>query len=141
MKRGDRLQDFTVSAILRGLRARDGKTQEQVSEACGISKVALARYETGSRKPRIEIASRLAEYYGVSVDYILGRDDAPKQPAPPIDPHTYYAQKFGPETQRIVDDLLSRLQAMPEDRQADAARGALTYVRGVVSADEQEGKA
>ena len=141
MKWGDRLQDFTVSAILRGLRARDGKTQEQVSEACGISKVALARYETGSRKPRIEIASRLAEYYGVSVDYILGRDDAQKPPAPPINPHTYYAKRFGPETQRIVDDLLSRLQAMPEDRQADASRGALTYVRGVVNAEEQEGKA
>ena len=116
MKWGDRLQDFTVSAILRGLRARDGKTQEQVSEACGISKVALARYETGSRKPRIEIASRLAEYYGVSVDYILGRDDAPKPPAPPTNPHTYYAQKFGDETQAIIDHFLDLMASMPDEK-------------------------
>lgn len=142
MKRGDRLQDFTVSAILRGLRARDGKTQEQVSEACGISKVALARYETGSRKPRIEIASRLAEYYGVSVDYILGRDDAPKQPAPPINPHTYYAQKFGDETQAIVDHFLELMVSMPDEKsRLKTAEGAVTLAHGILAECENEGKA
>ena len=142
MKRGDRLQDFTVSAILRGLRARDGKTQEQVSEACGISKVALARYETGSRKPRIEIASRLAEYYGVSVDYILGRDDAPKQPATPIDPHTYYAQKFGDETQAIVDHFLALMVSMPDEKsRLKTAEGAVTLAHGILAECDQEGKA
>ena len=138
MKRGDRLQDFTVSAILRGLRARDGKTQEQVSEACGISKVALARYETGSRKPRIEIASRLAEYYGVSVDYLLGKTVNENNPSPvPVQNES----RFGPETQKVINELLAKLRSMPDKKQEEAARGALTYVRGVVSADEQEGKA
>ena len=142
MKRGDRLQDFTVSAILRGLRARDGKTQEQVSEACGISKVALARYETGSRKPRIEIASRLAEYYGVSVDYILGRDEAPKPPAPPINPHTYYAQKFGDETQSIVDHFLDLMASMPDEKSRQkTAEGAVTLAHGILAECEHEGKA
>ena len=142
MKRGDRLKDFTVSAILRGLRARDGKTQEQVSEACGISKVALARYETGSRKPRIEIASRLAEYYGVSVDYILGRDDAPKPPAPPINPHTYYAQKFGDETQSIVDHFLDLMASMPDEKsRLKTAEGAVTLAHGILAECDQEGKA
>ena len=142
MKRGDRLQDFTVSAILRGLRARDGKTQEQVSEACGISKVALARYETGSRKPRIEIASRLAEYYGVSVDYILGRDDAQKPPAPPINPHTYYAQKFGDETQAIVDHFLDLMASMPDEKsRLKTAEGAVTLAHGILAECDQEGKA
>ena len=142
MKWGDRLQDFTVSAILRGLRARDGKTQEQVSEACGISKVALARYETGSRKPRIEIASRLAEYYGVSVDYILGRDDAPKPPAPPINPHTYYAQKFGDETQAIVDHFLALMVSMPDEKsRLKTAEGAVTLAHGILAECEHEGNA
>lgn len=142
MKRGDHLQDFTVSAILRGLRARDGKTQEQVSEACGISKVALARYETGSRKPRIEIASRLAEYYGVSVDYILGRDDAQKPPAPSINPHTYYAQKFGDETQSIVDHFLDLMASMPDEKsRLKTAEGAVTLAHGILAECEQDGKA
>ena len=142
MKRGDRLQDFTVSAILRGLRAREGKTQEQVSEACGISKVALARYETGSRKPRIEIASRLAEYYGVSVDYILGRVDAPKPPSPPINPHTYYAQKFGDETQAIVDHFLALMVSMPDEKsRLKTAEGAVTLAHGILAECDHEGKA
>ena len=128
-----------IGKRLVGLRIIKGVSQDTVAEACNISRVALSRYENGTRMPRIEISSRLAEYYGVSVDYILGRDDAPKPPAPPINPHTYYAQKFGPETQRIVDDLLARLQAMPEDRREDAARGALTFVRGLESETQRKG--
>lgn len=120
------------------LRGTTGKTQDQVADACGISKVALARYETGTRKPRIEIASRLAEYYGVSVDYLLGLDDSTSSPAPTIDPHTYYAEKFGPETQKIVDEFLARLHSMPEAKQLEAARGALTFARGMGSAEESD---
>lgn len=130
-----------IGKRLIGLRTIKGVSQDTVAEACNISRVALSRYENGSRMPRIEISSRLAEYYGVSVDYLLGLDDSPSSHAPTIDTHTYYAEKFGPETQKVVDELLARLQAMPEDRREDAAKGALTFVRGVVSAENQEGNA
>ena len=66
---------------LKQLRDQRGVTQGQVAEACGISPISLARYETGTRKPTTDILSRLAAYYGVSVDYILGRD--PVTTAPP----------------------------------------------------------
>jgi transcriptional regulator with XRE-family HTH domain len=35
----------------------------------------LTRYENGQRVPRAQIAARLADYYGVTVDYILGREE------------------------------------------------------------------
>lgn len=57
------------------LRHKKGVNQDTAAEACGISRIALARYEGGTRTPRIEIASKLAAYYGVSVDYLLGRED------------------------------------------------------------------
>ena len=119
------------------LRGTTGKTQDQVADACGISKVALARYETGTRKPRIEIASRLAEYYGVSVDFLIGKEEQELQPVRLPES----ASPFGPETQKIMDELVAKLRSMPESKQEEAARGALTYVRGVVSAEDQEGKA
>ena len=49
--------------------------------------------------------------------------------------------RFGPETQKVINELLAKLRAMPDKKQEEAARGALTYVRGVVSAEDQEGKA
>ena len=74
-----------ISARLRELRASKGVSQDVAAEACEISRVGLARYETGQRVPVVKIASRLAEYYGVSVEYLLGKDSAEqteKSPTP-----------------------------------------------------------
>lgn len=67
----------TIADRLKDLRSQKGVNQDQAAEACNMSRVALARYETGTRVPRAENAARLADYYGVSVDYLLGRDPAP----------------------------------------------------------------
>lgn len=70
------MEQQNIGDRLRNLRVQKGVNQDQAAEACGMSRIALARYETGTRVPRAEMVSRLADYYGVSVDYILGRDDA-----------------------------------------------------------------
>ena len=46
---------------------RGDKKQEEVAMAIGISRSALAMYESGGRIPRDEIKVRLAGYYKVSV--------------------------------------------------------------------------
>ena len=131
-----------IGKRLVGLRIIKGVSQDTVAESCNISRVALSRYENGTRMPRIEISSRLAEYYGVSVDYILGRDEAPKPPAPPINPHTYYAQKFGDETQSIVDHFLDLMASMPDEKSRQkTAEGAVTLAHGILAECEHEGKA
>lgn len=123
---------------IRETREGKGLSQKQVAIEVGVKSPSVSNWESGKTTPTPENYIAMARLFDVSVDYLLGREDAPKPPAPPIDPHTYYAEKFGPETQRIVDDLLARLQAMPEDRREDAARGALTFVRGLES--ETQGK-
>jgi transcriptional regulator with XRE-family HTH domain len=64
-----------ITTRLRQLRDKAGVNQDVVAEACDISRVALTRYENGQRVPRAQIAARLADYYGVTVDYILGREE------------------------------------------------------------------
>ena len=77
------MDNNTISARLRELRTIKGVSQDTVAEACAISRVGLARYETGQRVPVVKIASRLAEYYGVSVEYLLGKDSSePQEKAP-----------------------------------------------------------
>lgn len=63
----------TIAERLRELRNIKGVNQDIAAEACDISRIALARYETGQRVPLAGITARLADYYGVSVDYLLGR--------------------------------------------------------------------
>lgn len=80
------MDNNTISARLRELRTIKGVSQDTVAESCEISRVGLARYETGQRVPVVKIASRLAEYYGVSVEYLLGKDSSePQEKAPTLD--------------------------------------------------------
>ena len=80
------MDNNTISARLRELRTMKGVSQDTVAESCEISRVGLARYETGQRVPVVKIASRLAEYYGVSVEYLLGKDSSePQEKAPTPD--------------------------------------------------------
>ena len=126
---------------LKELRKSKGLTQAQFGALWNAPQNTVSNWENGNREISNELLMAFSEYFGVSVDYLLGRDDAQSPHDPPIDPHTYYAENFGPETQKIVDELLAKLRKMPESKQEEAARGALTFVRGVVSADGQEGKA
>lgn len=66
------MQNEDIAKRLRSLRERAGTTQDEVAEACDISRVTLARYENGSRIPVIKNAARLAKYYGVQTDYLVG---------------------------------------------------------------------
>ena len=53
------------------IKLRGNRTQEEVSEALGISKSALSMYETGKRIPRDPVKMKLARYYKKSVPYIF----------------------------------------------------------------------
>lgn len=55
--------------------------QVDVAKVIGISQVVYSRYETGVRVIPIDKLSALADYYGVSIDYLLGKTDR-KEPYP-----------------------------------------------------------
>ena len=62
---------------LRVLRKEKGYTQLAVQMKTGIEQALLSKYETGNRVPPTETLLLLAEFYDVSIDYILGRTDNP----------------------------------------------------------------
>ena len=58
---------------LRKLRERRGMNRKALSECCGLSKNTVARYERGERTPDIEDATKIADFFEVSLDYLCGR--------------------------------------------------------------------
>ncbi len=62
---------------LKQLRKSRGYTQIAVQMKTGIEQALLSKYETGERTPPTETLMRLADFYGVSIDYILCRTDNP----------------------------------------------------------------
>lgn len=60
---------------IRELREDRDLRQTDVSSATGIDQRTLSNYETGKTNPDSYAIIKLADYFGVSADYLLGRDD------------------------------------------------------------------
>ena len=60
---------------LKALRERRRISRSTLSELCGLSRNMVSRYELGDSQPSIEAAAQLAEYLGVSMDYLCGLED------------------------------------------------------------------
>lgn len=63
---------------LRDLREDADLIQTQIAEYLGMSQTGYSKYETGENDIPTQILIRLADYYKVSVDYLLGRTDDKK---------------------------------------------------------------
>ncbi len=63
---------------LRNLREIRDMTQEAVATELGMSRGMLSNYELGKREPDYLMLCKLASYYCVSVDYLLGRTSIPE---------------------------------------------------------------
>ena len=63
---------------LKELRESKGLTQKEVAEIIGYSEISYARYEKGEREPDISTLCKLAEYFNVTVDYLIGRGNLKK---------------------------------------------------------------
>lgn len=66
-----------LSKRIKQLRESHGETQQKMAENLGVSQQTIAGWEKGQRNPSLETLSTLADYFGVSVDYLLGRTDIP----------------------------------------------------------------
>lgn len=66
---------------LRDLRESAGTTQQAVADYLNMQRSVYRRYESGQREVPAWVVDRLADYYRVSTDYLLGRTDDPTPPA------------------------------------------------------------
>ena len=66
---------------IRKLRTDMGYTQKQIAEVLGVSQNTYSQYEIGVLNYPVDALMKLADFYGVSTDYLLGRTDV-KDPYP-----------------------------------------------------------
>lgn len=64
---------MTFAQRLRDLRSQNDMTQQELADSTHIARSTLAMYEYGKRRPDFEILDKLADYFDVSFDYLLGR--------------------------------------------------------------------
>lgn len=64
---------------IKDMREDCDKTQKMIMKYLGITQATYSRYENGERQIPINLLAKLADYYGVSVDYLLGLTENPKR--------------------------------------------------------------
>lgn len=60
-------------------RKSNGLSQKALSEVLGVSDAAVTMMEKGKRAPSFDVLCALADYFNVSLDYLVGRSDDPKR--------------------------------------------------------------
>ena len=63
---------------LRIIRKKKGLTQKQLAVEVGASERGIQSYEIGERNPPFDQLITLADYFDVSIDYLVGRTDKPE---------------------------------------------------------------
>jgi transcriptional regulator with XRE-family HTH domain len=59
---------------LRELRKENRLSQEKLGKILGVSKVSVSGYENGNRIPSLDILNKILDFFGVSADYLMGRE-------------------------------------------------------------------
>lgn len=62
-----------IKEILKTERKKNKYTQQQIADILKMQRGSYAKYETGANTPTVENIIKLADLYGVSTDYLLGR--------------------------------------------------------------------
>lgn len=71
-----------ISDNLKSLRESKGLTRKELAEKVFYTDRAILYYEKGQKMPRVDILMAMADYFGVTTDYLLGRERKPCRETP-----------------------------------------------------------
>ena len=69
---------MTFAERLQLLREKHQLSKQELSSILGMARMSYFRYEKGERMPTYEVLLQIANYFDVSVDFLVGRTDNPK---------------------------------------------------------------
>ena len=97
------MEQSNLAKNLSSLRRASGLSQEKAAEAAGVTRQALAKWESGETTPDVLHCDKLAELYGVSLDDLLHYEQKPGSvPPPPRGKHVFGVVQMGERGQIVV---------------------------------------
>jgi len=115
--------NLNIAKALTELRKAKGLSRQKLADDFGISVHTYIKYENGSAKPPYETLCLLADFYGVTTDYLLGREKSPE-------PMEQLANQMS--MQEMEADIFERwLKLSPKEREI-----ILNVLRDIVHNDD-----
>lgn len=104
---------------LKKQRESAGLSQYKLAEKLGVSQATIGMWESGKREPNFTMLCRLADFFAVSIDDLMGRAATSAEPAGLSADDTALLQKFhaldGMAQARILNALDFEYQAVPQE--------------------------
>lgn len=94
---------------LKQVRMAHGESQKELASALGIGVSSLSQYENGKREPDFQTLTKIADYFAVSVDYLLGREDRTQDKSKPSAPNYESGRKQADELEERFINAVQRL--------------------------------
>lgn len=98
----------TFGELLAELRQDKGMTQKQLGKVLSVSTGTISNYENGVHYPDLEKLVALADYFQVSTDYLLGRENVARSVHTP--------EIKDPQDEQVTQ-FIHRFSRLPQDRQ------------------------
>jgi transcriptional regulator with XRE-family HTH domain len=118
---------ITLKNRLKELRKKKHLTLKELGEQLGLANNTLSQYETGKREPKLETWQKLAEFFGVSVQYLQGLSDVPNANS------SLAAQTSEALLQSVDDETLDKLadknlpDEIPPETKKEVANALKSY--------------
>ncbi|PEM33436.1 helix-turn-helix domain-containing protein [Bacillus pseudomycoides] len=106
-----------IGEIIKKLRRERNITQEQLGNAIGVSKMAISYFEKGKKAPGRETLEKIADYFNITTDYLLGRSDDPEL--------TEYESKVVTEE---GNNIIKLIETLPKEERQKAWEQLEMYV-------------
>ena len=117
--------------ILKDLRTSKHLKQSEMSDFLGVSQQAYQKYEYGTAEPTFDSLVKLADFYNVSTDYLLGRTTV-KAMAKPAE-----GELTEEEITEIEKDIVSSYTALPVETRRACIQALTTVLGDVFDIEEQ----
>lgn len=131
--------------ILKQLREKNNYSIKDVANGTKMQYTMCREYESGDRRLGMSAAIKFADFYNVSIDYLLGRPDA-KAPADPIDKLMTVDEmekdllrewlSLDEASRKAFLDVLRKIVADDQKRQAEDSRSKIMTVKEATRSDE-----
>ena len=93
---------MTTGEKIQSLRKKQGLTQEQLAQGLGVSRQAVAKWESGDTVPDLNNSMALARLYDVSLDDLVNYSSDAVLPLPPRGKHFFGAVTVGEKGQIVI---------------------------------------
>jgi transcriptional regulator with XRE-family HTH domain len=98
------------SVRLAYLRKKKNVTQQKVADYLGITRPAYTAYEQGKRQPDYETLTKIADFFDVTVDYLIGRTDDPQEDSLKEDDDKVLDGFWGYDLKALSDEEIQELK-------------------------------